>query len=134
MKVDRASMYHSLEVRVPLLDREVIEAAVKIDWRDCLDMDKMVGKLPLRRVLAKYVRHQTQAKRGFEVPMGLWLRTSLREMFEGKVLKRDNILGLRINRQALNKVFEEHVSGRRNFAWGLWPLLSLSLWIDKHYN
>jgi asparagine synthase (glutamine-hydrolysing) len=134
MKVDRASMYHSLEVRVPLLDREVIEAAVKIDWRDCLDLDKMMGKLPLRRVLAKHVKYQTQAKRGFEVPMDLWLRTSLKGMFEEKVLKRDDILGLRIDRQALNKVFEEHVSGRRNFAWGLWPLLSLSLWVDKHYH
>jgi asparagine synthase (glutamine-hydrolysing) len=134
MKVDRASMYHSLEVRVPLLDREVIEAAVKIDWRDCLDLDKMIGKLPLRRTLARYVRYQTQAKRGFEVPMGLWLRTSLRGIFERMVLKRDDILGLRIDRQALNKVFEEHVSGRHNYAWGLWPLLSLSLWVDRHYH
>lgn len=134
MKVDRASMYHSLEVRVPLLDREVIEAAAKIDWHECLDLDRMMGKLTLRRTLARYVGYQTQAKRGFEVPMGLWLRTSLRGMFEEKVLKRDEILGLGIDRQALGKVFEAHLSGRGNFAWGLWPLLSLSLWVDKYYR
>ncbi len=134
MKVDRASMFHSLEVRVPLLDREVIEVATQIDWRECLDLDQMIGKLPLRRTLARHVKYQTQAKRGFEVPMGKWLRTSLRTIFEEAVLSRDEILGLRIDKKALRTLFNQHVSGQRDYAWGLWPLLSLSLWVDKHYH
>ncbi len=134
MKVDRASMYNSLEVRVPLLDREVIEVATQIDWRQCLDMDHMIGKLPLRRALARHVKYQTQAKRGFEVPMGKWLRTSLRTVFEEAVLGRDEILGLGINKQALCALFNQHITGQRDYAWGLWPLLSLALWVDKHYN
>lgn len=134
MKVDRASMYNSLEVRVPLLDREVIEVASKIDWRDCLNIDQKIGKLPLRHTLARYVKHQTYTKRGFEVPMATWLRTSLREMFEECVLKRTEILGLEINRGALRRVFEQHIHGERNYAWGLWPLLSLTLWGNRYYK
>ncbi|MBI5055582.1 MAG: asparagine synthase (glutamine-hydrolyzing) [Nitrospirae bacterium] len=134
MKVDRASMHHSLEVRVPLLDREVIEVAAKIDWRDCMNADQGMGKLPLRRTLARYVKHTTYAKRGFEVPMAAWLRTSLKGFFEEFVLKRPDILGLEINRKALRRIFELHVNGERNYAWGLWPLLSLSLWDKRHYS
>jgi asparagine synthase (glutamine-hydrolysing) len=134
MKVDRASMYNSLEVRVPLLDREVIEVASRIDWRDCLNIDQKIGKFPLRRSLARYVKHQTDKKRGFEVPMATWLRTSLKGLFEELVLKRSDILGLEINRKALSKIFERHIRGESNYAWGLWPLLSLALWVDRHYN
>jgi asparagine synthase (glutamine-hydrolysing) len=132
MKVDRASMYNSLEVRVPLLDREVIEVASKIDWRDCLDVARKIGKLPLRLTLASDVKYQTHMKRGFEAPMAKWLRTSLREMFEEHVMKRTDILGLEMNRGVLRKVFECHVNGRGDYARGLWPLLSLALWEKKH--
>ncbi len=132
LKVDRASMFHSLEVRVPLLDREVIEVALQVDWRACLDMDNRLGKLPLRSALARAVRHQTSAKRGFEVPMGQWLRTSLRGLFEETVLSRDEIMGLSVNRKALHKLYQLHLSGAHDFAWGLWPLLSLALWEQRH--
>ena len=132
MKVDRASMYNSLEVRVPLLDREVINVASQIDWRTCFNLDQMTGKLPLRHALARHTQYQSQTKRGFEVPMGTWLRTSLREMFEESLLKRDEILGLRIDTKALRKLFALHLSGQVDYGWGLWPLLSLALWVDKH--
>jgi asparagine synthase (glutamine-hydrolysing) len=134
LKVDRASMYHSLEVRVPLLDREVVEVAGRVDWQSCLDLDRMIGKLPLRRALAHHVRHQTHAKRGFEVPMGSWLRTSLRETFEDSVLGRDDLLGIAIDRRALRELFDLHLAGAANYAWGLWPLLSLALWSERHYR
>lgn len=134
MKVDRASMYNSLEVRVPLLDREVIDVASKVDWRDCLHIGQQIGKIPLRRTLARHVKYQTHAKRGFEAPMATWLRTSMREMFEEYVLKQTDILGLEINRVALSRVFDQHIHGKRNYAKGLWPLLSLALWTKKYYS
>ncbi len=120
MKVDRASMHNSLEVRVPLLDREVIEVASRIDWRDCLNIDQRIGKLPLRRVLARYLKHQTYTKRGFEVPMATWLRTSLKGLFEEAVLRQTDILGLEINRKALSKIFDRHADGRNELCpWAL---------------
>lgn len=133
MKVDRASMFHSLEVRVPLLDKEVIEVSAKIDWRQCLDIDQKIGKMVLRKVLAQHAKHQTQGKRGFEIPMGTWLRTSLREAFEEGLMKRDEILGLEINKKALRELYDLHLQGHGNYAWGLWPLLSLQMWADQHF-
>jgi asparagine synthase (glutamine-hydrolysing) len=134
LKVDRASMHESLEVRVPLLDRRVIEVASRTDWQSCLDLDQRVGKLPLRRLLSRHVKHQTQAKRGFTVPMGVWLRGPLREVFEAEVLSRTEFLGYPINQRALRRRFAEFLSGSSDEAWGFWLLLSLALWEKQHYR
>lgn len=131
-KVDRASMYHSLEVRVPLLDREVIETGIKVDWESCLDIAKSRGKLPLRACLGRHVRHQTEAKRGFEIPMGQWLRTSLHDVFREMVIEKDEIMGLEINHRAMSSLFDRHVKGQVDAGWGLWPLLSLALWSERY--
>jgi asparagine synthase (glutamine-hydrolysing) len=133
LKVDRASMFHSLEVRVPLLDREVIEIASRIDWKSCLDLDNNMGKLPLRYSLARHVQYQTKQKRGFSVPMDAWLRGPLRTIFEDAVLGQTRFLGLPMDRISIKKMFQQHLSGQRDFGWGLWVLLSLALWQEKHY-
>lgn len=134
-KVDRASMYHSLEVRVPLLDREVIDIAARVDWRSCLKPGpngQDVGKLPLRRALARHVTHQSHAKKGFGVPMGRWLRGPLREVFESEVLSRDELVGLPLDRAAARSMFDRHLSDSADYGWGLWVLLSLSMWERNH--
>jgi asparagine synthase (glutamine-hydrolysing) len=134
LKVDRASMYNSLEVRVPLLDKEVVEVATHVDWRSCLDVKRKLGKLPLRNSLARHVRHQTRTKRGFTVPMDAWLRGPLKPVFEQVILARDDILGLPLNKIAVRAIFDRHLSGQANFDWMLWMLLSLALWERRHFS
>jgi asparagine synthase (glutamine-hydrolysing) len=134
LKVDRASMYHSLEVRVPLLDKEVVEVASRVDWRSCLDVKRRLGKLPLRHSLGRHVRHQTWAKRGFTVPMDAWLRGPLRPVFEDVMLRRDEILGLPLNKATTRAMFDRHLSGQVNYDWMLWMLLSLALWERRHFS
>jgi asparagine synthase (glutamine-hydrolysing) len=134
LKVDRASMHHSLEVRVPLLDREVIDTAVRVDWASCLDIKRRVGKLPLRAALARHVSHQTTIKRGFEAPMSAWLRGPLQAVFEEAVLDRKDILDMPLDRRELRHMFHRHVSTRHEQAPGLWTLLSLALWEERHYR
>lgn len=134
LKVDRASMYHSLEVRVPLLDREVVDIATRVDWHSCLDLERGIGKLPLRYSLARHVSCQTQAKRGFTVPMDEWLRGDLRPIFEEAVLARREIVGLSLERKALSEMFHQHLSGRADYSWGLWVLLSLALWEERYFK
>jgi asparagine synthase (glutamine-hydrolysing) len=133
-KVDRASMHHSLEVRVPLLDREVIDVARHIDWRSCLDVPRRYGKLPLRRMLARRVQHQTVAKKGFTVPMDTWLTGSLRDLLHDQVLGRNELMGVSLKRTQLGKMFQALERGDRSKARGLWMLLSLALWRERHFR
>ena len=134
LKVDRASMFHSLEVRVPLLDREVIDVASRVDWRSCLDLDRNLGKLPLRHALARHVRRSTQTKRGFEAPMKLWLKGPLQEIFQQAVIERQEILGLPVNRAKVQVMYQEHRAGMTDHTRALWTLLSLALWEKGHYR
>jgi asparagine synthase (glutamine-hydrolysing) len=131
-KVDRASMYNSLEVRVPLLDREVIDVAWRTDWRTCLDLDTRIGKRVLRGALARRVKHQTGGKRGFEVPMAAWLTTSLSPLVRELLLDRRELLGMELRPQAVTALEAQLRAGDRSKAWGLWLLLSLALWERAH--
>ncbi len=134
LKVDRASMHESLEVRVPLLDREVVDTALKIDWRACLDLERRLGKLPLRAALSRHVGHRTEAKRGFTVPMADWLRGPLKARFMDTVIGRSDLLGMPIRRGGLERHFERFLQGRAHDAWGLWILFALALWTERYYN
>ena len=134
LKVDRGSMYNALEVRTPLLDREVIATALRVDWRTCLDIDTKRGKLPLRAALEKRVGFVTEGKQGFTVPMDEWLRGPLRSMFEDLVIDRGDLLGFPFNREQMRSIFHEHTEGRFNREWGLWIFLSLALWEQQHYH
>jgi asparagine synthase (glutamine-hydrolysing) len=131
-KVDRASMFHSLEVRVPLLDRELVELAARIDPRDCLD--GTVGKVLLRRSLARHVppRDIPRPKRGFTVPMDDWLRNDLRSMVDALLLDRDPFPTGAFARDALRTLCADHRDGNRNQTRALWNLVALQLWADEH--
>jgi asparagine synthase (glutamine-hydrolysing) len=133
-KVDRASMHHSLEVRVPLLDREVVEVATRVDWASCVDVRRNIGKLPLRASLRRHLPFQTGPKRGFTVPMSEWLRGPLRPLFEDLVLSRCDVMGLPLNQVELERVFRRHQTRIQSSPWLLWRLLSLALWEARHYR
>ena len=105
--------------------------AVQVDWRDCFDPVNRIGKIPLRKSLARHVTFQSTAKKGFEPPMGKWLRTSLRPAVEDALLTRESLAGVAVDRKAMRSLYQEHLNGR-DLGWGLWPLLSLALWEDRH--
>jgi asparagine synthase (glutamine-hydrolysing) len=131
-KVDMASMYHSLEVRVPLLDREIIDLSLQIDPFDC--MRNGVRKVTLREALARYVPANSipQTKRGFAVPLGDWLRGPLRPLAEETLFHRDLYPAGVFHREGLRRYWEEHLSGQRDAKWGLWTILALQWWADAH--
>lgn len=132
-KVDMASMYHSLEVRVPLLDREVIETSLRIDPFDCMSNGRR--KVVLQDLLACYVPKETilRPKRGFAVPLGDWLRHELRPLVE-ETLFRGTLFpdGIFVP-QGLRRYWDEHLTGLRDHKWGLWTLLTLQWWAREHY-
>jgi len=134
LKVDRASMHNSLEVRVPLLDKDVINVALRMDWQSCLDLDQRKGKLPLRQVLRRHVNFQTEAKKGFTVPIYSWLAGPLQSLLHDKVISHQNQLGLEVNQRHLREMNNQLLTGNRDMAWGLWQLLSLALWQERYLS
>jgi len=131
-KVDMASMYHSLEVRVPLLDREVIEVSLRIDPFDC--MRNGTRKAVLRDALARHVRPELipKQKLGFAVPLGGWLRGPLRPLVEDTLFGCDLYPNGLFARDAVRRYWDDHLSGRRDLKWGLWTMLTLQWWARTH--
>lgn len=131
LKMDRASMHYSLEVRVPLLDQEVIETAARTAPAACIRDG--VGKIPLRRALAGSVPPQSIPKRkaGFTVPLGDWLRRELRPMVEELLLRGAAYPEALLNQRTLQRLYDEHLRGADR-THGLWRLLSLQLWAREH--
>ncbi len=130
--LDRASMFHSLETRMPFLDREVLDVAARVDWQSCLDLGEKAGKLPLRQALSRRVTLSDNPLREFAVPLAEWLRGPLLSVFYDSVMSRMEILGLPLSRAKLNELLKEHITGRADHSQWLWTLLVLSLWTDKY--
>jgi asparagine synthase (glutamine-hydrolysing) len=131
-KVDRASMYHGLEVRVPLLARNLVELAHRVDPSAAFAGGQ--GKAVLRAALARRVPADSipRPKKGFTVPMGRWLRTDLEPIIRDRLLGGDTVLGDALDRPALARWYEAHRRGELDRTRGLWNLLALQLWADTH--
>jgi len=130
-KVDRMSMAHSLEVRVPYLDNQVADLVLALPGR--LKQTLRRDKILLRRT-AKKLLPRTGAlrrKRGFEVPIGTWLRGPLRpallDLLAEEVVVRQGLLRPR----EVAGLVKEHLEGRRDCGRALWSLMVLSRWIDR---
>ncbi len=126
-KVDRTSMASSLETRVPFLDHELVEYAMRIggEWK----LRGGRGKWILRRALAGVLPRETiaRAKEGFSVPLKHWLGGSLRETVEDALAERRLRERGWFEPAAVRGLLAEHVEGRRNHAHRIWPLVVLEL-------
>lgn len=133
VKVDRACMGNSLESRIPFLDHRVIEFA----WSLPLDLKirNGQGKWLLRQLLYKYVPEKLveRPKIGFEVPIDSWLRGPLQTWAESLLnpsrIRQENIL----NSEPIQRMWMEHLSGKRNWQRQLWTILMFQAW-KEHWN
>ncbi len=131
VKVDRASMGTSLEVRAPLLDHRLVEWS----WTLPLSLRQRdgVGKWVLRRVLDRYVPRPLidRPKSGFSVPIHAWLRGPLRDWAEVLLAPaRLQAQGL-FDAAAIQGVWREHLQGHRNHQYLLWVVLMYQEWADR---
>ncbi|MFN8619375.1 MAG: asparagine synthase (glutamine-hydrolyzing) [Chloroflexota bacterium] len=129
VKVDRASMAVGLEARVPLLDHRLAEFAWSLPPN--LKLRGGRGKWVLRRLLDRYVPSELvdRGKKGFALPIGLWLQGPLREwaseLLSPDAIARDGILDPR----AVEAMLHEHRSHRVDRTSLIWSLLMLQAWL-----
>ncbi len=127
LKADIASMSHSLELRSPFLDHEVV--ALGLALPDSLKTRGREGKVALRRAFADELPTQVagRGKSGFGVPLGRWFREDLRDM------AHDLLLTERwFKTTTMQRLLDEHESGRADHGHRLWCLLMLELWVREY--
>jgi asparagine synthase (glutamine-hydrolysing) len=131
VKVDRMSMANSLEVRCPLLDHKLAELAMKIphSWKMSGNRGKQIF---LKAVGDRLPRELlTLPKKGFDVPLDSWFRTSLRSFLWDHLTSRSFLDRNIVSERFLRHLLGEHESGRRNNQHWLWMLLILELWFRE---
>ena len=130
-KADKMTMAHSLELRVPFLDKEVAKFAVTIP--DKLKYFRDTTKYLLRKAGEGLVPKTTQKRKklGFPVPLAEWLRE--RTDWQGKLLA-NSFISSRFNMEIIKKLIDDHVSGRANNARKLFIFIMLCAWYDAYYG
>jgi len=127
-KVDRMSMAHSLEVRVPLLDHQLLEWILRLPW--AMRFRHGRGKYLLRRVAGRYLPAAIlkPRKQGFTVPVGRWLHGELGDLVQD-LFASPAFAGRGIVRQdrAL-ELLAMHRSGRYELGHRIWSLVILETW------
>lgn len=132
MKVDAMSMAHGLEVRVPFLDRRIVDFASSLSAR-LLISPTGKGKRVLRSILASrdLPSEIYQGKKmGFQIPLARMLRTSLKELGRGFENTWPMLLEPLFNPDRVRSLWQEHLSGQRNHAYALWALMTLAVWTE----
>jgi asparagine synthase (glutamine-hydrolysing) len=131
-KVDRASMAHALEVRVPLLDHKLVEwmAGLQPDMKLRGREGKYIFKKSLKRYLPDDILYRP--KMGFSVPLNTWFKGSLKD----KV--RDALLGTTItqcgffNNSFIEQMVDQHQSGLRDYSSAIWSLLMFEAFLRNN--
>jgi len=125
VKVDRASMANSLEVRSPLLDHKLMEliAQMPSDLKLNGGQGKYIFKKALRAVLPEPIL--TRRKQGFAVPVAEWFRGELREFAQQSLFERQDGL---LNNTFLMGCWKQHQRGQRDWSALLWGVLMFRTW------
>ncbi len=129
VKVDRATMAHSLEARAPFLDHRLVELAAqlpvhfKVRGRESKRILRLSqeARLP-RRVLAR-------RKQGFNAPLTQWLNGPLRE--PAREILNDRKLGEWFRPDAVNRLWQDQLAGRRDHGFKLFGLMCFGLWLNQ---
>ena len=130
-KVDRASMANSLEARVPILDHRIVEFAASLPLG--LKFRGHKSKWILRKILEKYVPKPLfdRPKKGFGIPINLWLKKELRDWAESlldkKLMKEAGFL----NADSVHKIWGKYLKTETYWHFQIWDILMFQAWLQK---
>lgn len=130
MKTDAMSMAHGVEVRVPFLDRRIMEFANSLDTA-------LISPLrgPDKRILRAYLeRHGLPegvtrgSKKGFNIPVASYLRCGLRSLGDRLLDRNADCLAPFLQPDAVRRLWRDHIDGNSRSSYTLWTLLTLATW------
>ena len=132
VKVDRASMAHGLEVRVPILDPNVVGLAAKLPAHHKLDgrRTKVALKAAAARLLPQSVLDRK--KMGFTIPLPEWFRGDLRESTQSLFFDQPGGTSGILDTKGLRRMWYEHQLGVRNHATVFWSVAMFEHWVRRY--
>ena len=126
LKADKMTMAHSLELRVPFLDKEVFKVAAKIQTEQKIknNTTKYILRKAAEGIVPDHVLNRK--KLGFPVPIRHWLKD---EMYDwANNLIRTSPTDYLLNKKAVFDLLQEHVSGKKDNSRKLWTILVFMIW------
>ncbi len=135
VKVDRMTMAHSLEARVPYLDHKLVEFIASLppnlklkNWHQ----KKYLLKTALNRHL--HTKAIWRRKQGFNVPKGIWLQNELRD-YAYDHLSESRIQSMNLFQpKEVTSLLNDHIQNKRDNSHQIWGLLCFSLWWQQFVN
>lgn len=129
-KVDRASMYSSLEAREPLLDLKLLEFAAKLDESGKINDGK--GKYLLKQLAHRYIPLELleRPKQGFSIPIKQWLGSELSELID-QYFSEDMLSHKFFDQAVIDEMIERYKSKEQLNFKQLWTLLSFQIWYHE---
>jgi asparagine synthase (glutamine-hydrolysing) len=134
LKVDRASMHHSLEVRVPFLSNSFIDYTSSLKIDECVEGEH--GKMPLKIWLSTHSNSKLcfESKKGFTIPLNEWIKGSLAIKIEEEFNTLSADLEAFFDKKEMLKILKEHKEGKSNWSWTIWAVYSFLMWRNIHLN
>jgi len=130
-KLDRSSMFVSLEGRVPFLDHTFVDFSSKIPMH--LKLRGMETKYILKKALVGILPKNIiyRKKQGFTFPLEVYIRNELKSLIKDNLLEKSE-LHKYVNKDYIKKLLKLHYSKERNYTNGLWVIFVLKLWLDQY--
>ncbi len=131
VKVDRASMFHSLEVRAPFLDTRVVELANSLP--PSFKIHGLTTKYILKKCMEGKLPHDIiyRKKKGFGIPLAKWISTDLLSLMREKLDEKRLVEQGLFNPSYVTELLEDHLQGRADNRKYLWTMLVFQLWWEK---
>jgi asparagine synthase (glutamine-hydrolysing) len=131
VKTDRATMFNSLELRTPFLDKELIEFcnSLPYDYIMCGGENKYITKKIAEKHFSKELIYRE--KQGFGIPIGHWMKNVWKNQFEEVVFEKQAVIPL--NYAFIEKIWREHLSNKKDHSHRLWIVYVFHKWIKNEY-
>lgn len=130
-KVDRASMFHSLETRAPFLNSKILNFSSQLPVSQKIKNYK--GKIILRNILSRHIpnKYFERPKMGFGMPIDKWLREDLKDWISNILDEKKIIEQGYLNSKLVKKILSEHFSNKRQWGNKIWSIAMFQSWMDN---